>query len=223
MGQGYEQQMMMPAQPTAGFIVIETDFPFAFFKDDLDRPAHSADAHQVQQVDVCRGVAEVELDFRRVVHVAPDHQPDFRARQAVSAFNHAQESEITDDGTLAAFLDGGPCPGQLGNLGNQLLDGDRFLGWVAQTQSGGMAAPAFPGGNMHVRAVQPYLGGGLDFGEVPFVQGGHAVTKRRRITVQFIGRHPLKQQGFFRWFVAFHRCLQQFQPDFGLGLKNQVF
>jgi hypothetical protein len=36
MGQRYEQQMMMPAQPTAGFIVIETDFTFAFFEDDLD-------------------------------------------------------------------------------------------------------------------------------------------------------------------------------------------
>ena len=35
--------------------------------------------------------------------VAADHQPDFWARQAASAFDHAQESEITDDGALAAY------------------------------------------------------------------------------------------------------------------------
>jgi hypothetical protein len=36
MSQGYKQHMVMPAQPTAGFIVIETDLAFAFFKDDFD-------------------------------------------------------------------------------------------------------------------------------------------------------------------------------------------
>jgi len=36
MSQGYKQHMVMPTQPTAGFIVIETDLAFAFFKDDFD-------------------------------------------------------------------------------------------------------------------------------------------------------------------------------------------
>src|SRR3989337_3642167 len=135
MSQGYKQHMMMPAQPTAGFIVVESDFALAFFEDDRDRPTHAADAHQIQQREVCRGVAEVDLDLCRVVQVAADHQPDFRTGQAASAFDHAQESEITDNGTFTAFLDGGPCPGWLGNLGSHLLDSDRFPGRVAQTRS----------------------------------------------------------------------------------------
>ena len=91
MSQRYEQHMVVPAQPTAGFIVVETDFAFAFFEDDFDGPTHAADAHQFKQGDVYRGITEVELEFSRVVHIAPDHQPDFRAGQATSAFDHAQE------------------------------------------------------------------------------------------------------------------------------------
>src|SRR4030067_22299 len=139
MSQRYEQHMVMPAQPTAGFIVIETDLAFAFFKDDFDGPTHAAYAHQVEQGAFSRGVAEVELEFRRVVHVAADHQPDFRARQAVSAFDHAQESEITDDGAFAAFFDGSPRPGLRGDLGCDGLDPDRCLVLVALTRPGGGA------------------------------------------------------------------------------------
>src|SRR5512136_933295 len=119
--------MMMPAQPTARFIVVETDFALAFFEDDLDRPTHAADANQFEQGDVCRGIAEVELEYLRVVQVAADDQPDFLVRQTASAFDHTQESEITDDGAFAAFFDGGTYPDWLGNLGRDILDGDGFL------------------------------------------------------------------------------------------------
>jgi hypothetical protein len=44
--------MMLPTQPTAGFIMVETDFTFAFFKNDLDGPTHAAEVHQFQHGDV---------------------------------------------------------------------------------------------------------------------------------------------------------------------------
>ena len=70
MGQGNEQDMVMPTQPTAGFIMVEADFTFAFFKNDFDRPTHAAETNQVKQGGVCRRVAEVELEFSRVVNIA---------------------------------------------------------------------------------------------------------------------------------------------------------
>ena len=51
----------MPAQPTASFIVVQTDFTLAFFKEGLDWPAHTAETHKVLQGDVRWGVAEIEL------------------------------------------------------------------------------------------------------------------------------------------------------------------
>jgi hypothetical protein len=62
------------------------------------------------------------------------------------------------------------------------------------------------------------IGGALDLREVPLAQRIHAISKGRRITIQFIGCHPGKGQ-----IAAFLRFLQQFQPDFRLGLEPQVF
>ena len=157
----------MPAQPSASFIVVEPDFPFAFCEDDFDRRQaslrpHAADAHQFQQGDLGRSVAEVEFDIRRVVQVAPENQPDFRDRQAPAAFDHSQEGEIAADRTFPAFLGRGPGPGSAANLSHHLLDSEGFVGRVAQAQSGGMTAAALPARHVHFRAGQPHLGGSLE-------------------------------------------------------------
>src|SRR5205814_6674243 len=39
MGERGEEHVMMPAQPTAGFIVVEAHLAFAFFKESLNGPA----------------------------------------------------------------------------------------------------------------------------------------------------------------------------------------
>src|SRR5688572_25704274 len=110
MSQGDKQQMMMPAQPAAGFIMVEAEFSFAFFKDDFDRPAQPTETNQLQQGSIGGGVAEVELEFSRVVQIATDDQPQLRTRQASSTFDDPQESKITDNRTFAALLNGGPGP-----------------------------------------------------------------------------------------------------------------
>ena len=40
MGKGHQEHMVMPAQPTARFVMVQTDLAFVFFKNDLDGPAH---------------------------------------------------------------------------------------------------------------------------------------------------------------------------------------
>src|SRR5688572_13351461 len=45
MSQRNEQHMVMPTQPTAGFIMVEAEFAFAFFKNDFDRPTHAAETN----------------------------------------------------------------------------------------------------------------------------------------------------------------------------------
>jgi len=61
MDQRHEHQMVLPAQPTAGVIMVEAEFAFAFFKDNFDGPPQPAQPNQRQQGDIGRGVAEVEL------------------------------------------------------------------------------------------------------------------------------------------------------------------
>jgi hypothetical protein len=62
MSQSDQQHMMMPAKPTAHFVMIETDFAFGFFKNDFNGPTHAADAHQLDQGCIGRGIAEAGLD-----------------------------------------------------------------------------------------------------------------------------------------------------------------
>ena len=40
MGKGHQEHMVMPTQPTAGFVMIQTNFAFIFFKNNLNWPPH---------------------------------------------------------------------------------------------------------------------------------------------------------------------------------------
>ena len=67
----------MPAQPTAHFVMVKTDFAFVFLKNGFNGPAHPADAHELDQGSFDRGIAKVELDHGRIIQIAADDQPDF--------------------------------------------------------------------------------------------------------------------------------------------------
>jgi hypothetical protein len=77
MSQSDQQHMMMPSKPAAQFVMIETDFAFGFFKNDFNGPTYPADEHELDQGCIGRGIAEAELDHRRVIQVAADDPPDF--------------------------------------------------------------------------------------------------------------------------------------------------
>src|SRR3972149_7559225 len=149
MSQCHQEHMMMPAEPTAHFVMVETDFAFGFLKNDPNGPTHAADAHELDQGCIGWGIAEVELDFRWVIQVATDDQPDFGARQVTPRFGDAQEGKVTHDGAFAAFFDGGSAPTFFRDRSDQLPDLDRAILWVAQTQASGVATPAFPPRHIH--------------------------------------------------------------------------
>ena len=121
MSQRNQQHMVMPAQPTAGFIMVEAQFPFTFFKDGLDRPAQTAKTDQFQQGSVSRGIAEVELDFSRIIKIAAEDQPHLRPRQAGSTFQNPQEGKLTDQRSFAALLNGGSEPSAGRDLASSLV------------------------------------------------------------------------------------------------------
>src|SRR3972149_9437632 len=120
MSQSHQQHMMMPAKPATHFVMVETDFAFGFFKNDFDGPTHAADTHKLDQRGIGRGVAEVELDLRRVIQVAADDQPDFGTGQVGPRFDDAQKGKVTDDGAFAAFFDGSGGPTIFWDRSNQL-------------------------------------------------------------------------------------------------------
>src|SRR5258708_8967815 len=94
-GESNKGHVMMPSQPRAGLIMVETDLAFAFFDEGFDGPTQTAEAHKLSQRCGDGGITEVELDHRRVIQVAANAQPEFATSNTVAGFNDAQERTIT--------------------------------------------------------------------------------------------------------------------------------
>jgi len=67
MSQRDEQHVVMPAEPTAHFVMIETNFGFGSFENRFDGPAHAAKANELDHGCGSGGIAEVEFDFGRII------------------------------------------------------------------------------------------------------------------------------------------------------------
>ena len=136
MSKRHQKHMVMPPQPTTRLIMVKTDLAFIFFEDSLDGPPHTADAHKLAQGSFNGSIAIVELDHGRIVQIAADDQPDFRARQVGSRFKQAQESKIAYDGPLTTFFDGGFDPNFCRKCGKQVINLNRTVIFIAQTVNG---------------------------------------------------------------------------------------
>ncbi len=208
--------MVMPTEPTAQFIVVETDFHLARPDDGLYGPTHATDAHQFSRVNVGRGIAEVVFDFAGVIQVAAHDQPEFLARQALPHFDDAQTGKITDQGPFGAFFDLGADPGFCRQLLGQFINLDCLRFSLTQAEAGWTTTFALPRRHPHGRSFQPNAGRAAHFNEVPLVQSRNPIPKSDRIAVQFVRRHPSKGQ-----FTSFKRLFQQGQGNFGFGLIAQ--
>src|SRR5258708_3999871 len=167
MGESDQGHVMMPAQPRAGFIMVETDLAFAFFEDGFDRPAQAAQTDKFSQRCGVGCITEVELDYGWVVEVAADNEPEFGTGQTITGLNHAPEGKITHDRPFAAFLDGGPCPGCFRQKREQVFGRNRAVLSSPQFETGRMRAAPFPGWQTDLGASLPQQGRVLDLGEVP--------------------------------------------------------
>ena len=195
--------------------MIKADFAFGFFEDGFDRPSHAADAYELDHGSFSRGIAEVELDDRRILQIAADDQPDFWTRQVCSRFDQAQESKVADDRSFAAFFDGG--------CGSSLLSECWQPAPSPESGDHSDGADAAGSGDDHDLSTQGHAlrvetlqirSVALDFGEIPLVQCRYSIPKSRRIPVQFIRSHPLKGQTLPR-FSAFSAIPGQFLAWFG--------
>ncbi len=173
MSQSHQQHMVMPAHPTAHFVVVETDLAFGFFKNGFDGPTHAADTHKLNQGGLFWGIAEVKLDLAGVIQVAAYDQPEFRARQIGPSFDDPYEDKVAHDGTLRAFFDGNRAPTFFRDQRHQSANAERTIEWVPQAQASGMTNTAFPLGDIHLRPGKPDQGCAFDFRQVPFFQFSH--------------------------------------------------
>src|SRR5262245_15342093 len=100
MGQKDQGHMMVPAAPEAQFVVVHAQFSLAFSKTSLNGPAHAAHAHKGGKRRLQGRITQVKLPFWlfcRATHFAPDHHPDFWARQAIQRQEGAQQEKISDE------------------------------------------------------------------------------------------------------------------------------
>ena len=95
MSQESKQHRMVPAQPTAQFVMVEADLDLIGPEKNFDRPAHAADPHQFSRVKLSWRIAEVVFDFAWVLQVAAHDEPEFLAQQPIPHFDDPQAGEIT--------------------------------------------------------------------------------------------------------------------------------
>ena len=88
------QHVMVPALPTAGLVMIQANFAFAFFKRRLNRPAQARHAHQFRGRTIGGRVAQEVFDFGRVGQTAAKGRPLPRTGQAVTHRCHPQKDKV---------------------------------------------------------------------------------------------------------------------------------
>ncbi len=120
--------MMMPAGPSAGFIVIQADFPFAFFQRGFHRPAPSAHPDEFLGQTRTGRRAEIEFQFRFRSQRTLKHEPKPWAGQVIANRRHPQKSEVRDQRSFAAFFNPSAGPLHRGPVGDQVTHGDRARG-----------------------------------------------------------------------------------------------
>src|SRR3989304_5641662 len=185
-------QMMMPTRPSASFIMIQTDLPFAFFQGRFHRPAQPTDADEFTDRTGGGRIAEIELDLRLGAQRTLEDEPDAWTGQGVSNGGHPQKSEFSHQGSLAAFLDHLTDPLQFRTVGEQVADllraGRRPGDPRMET---GRAQQATTRWFDRRRAQPPPCVGG-HFHEGPFTQTLNFLEKIKVFSVARIRCHPLK-------------------------------
>jgi hypothetical protein len=158
--------------------MIHADFTFALFKDGFNRSSHFADPHEFIQGGIEGSIGKKVFDLGRIIQIASDDQPEFGGGQTSTRFGHAQKSKITNDGTLAAFLDHRLSPILLLDLLHQILDWNGMLSFITQSQATGMTSVATPGWQMNFGWATPDQAVILDGREVRLSSRRHAIPKR---------------------------------------------
>src|SRR5205823_2107572 len=104
--------------------------------------------------------------------------------QAITRLSDAHKRNITDDRSLAAFLNGGACPGRFGQPPQQFSDTIGCIRWRFEALPSRFASSTRPRWNEKGRCAPPNQLIRRDFGKVPLVQSSHRITKARRVAVE---------------------------------------
>src|SRR6266542_3988422 len=173
--------MMVPTEPTACFIVIQTNFAFAFFQSGLDGPAPSAHPNEFRAGAGRRRIAQIEFQFGQRPATAAQDRPDARTWQPGSYRRDTQESKVRDQWTFTPFLDQMARPRGLGQLGRKFAQ-------FARSRRIRRDARLSPGSPQHTlpwwfnrRCLQPDAGVTRHFDQIPFAEVIDPVQERRNL------------------------------------------
>jgi len=79
MRQQHQDHVVVPATPTAGLVVIQSDLALAFFKGHLYRPPHATEPEQFPDAEIGGGIAQIVFDFGGIVRVPAQDHPSRKA------------------------------------------------------------------------------------------------------------------------------------------------
>ena len=192
MGQEGLGRVMMPATPGTGLVMIHADFPLAFFKGGLDRPAHSAQTHELARRTSEGCIAQVVLDLRPGAQATPQDQPLPRTGQAGPAVDHFHEGKRSDHRPFGSFLQRPGVPARpyqgRSHVAHFLRRGHvRRQTWLEARASQWPTPRRLYGG-----LPQPDARISRNFGHVPFTQGDNSIQKGWIPAEMLIGGDPLK-------------------------------
>jgi hypothetical protein len=120
------KHLMMPSPPSSSFVVIHSNFAFAFFECGFNRPSQAADANEFAGRAMRWSIAQIELLFEFRSQASTTDQPLTNAWQPIVDWGHAQDRKLCDQRALAAFMDQMTMPGGSRQIPSQH---PYLLGW----------------------------------------------------------------------------------------------
>ncbi len=195
-------------------VVPQAQVLLAFLETGLDRPTTASQVGQVGPGHLGRGIAEISLELVGTGMPAQE-QPNRRTGQLLAGGEHAQDAELSLQGTVAALQQGQPLPGAFWLLGRHRA---HLLG------AGCTRCQAHPrrrspvGGGGRYRGGRPFgpdPGAVRHLGTVTQTQLCDTIQEGGVLAVGLVTGDPAGRQA-----AAGHQRPQQVQGQLGLGLEG---
>ena len=208
----------MPALPTTGFVMIHSDFAFAFFQSRFNGPTQPSDADEFRPWAGRGRVAEVKLYLWLRLYGTPTHYPDPRAGQTVPESRRTPKSKVGYHRPAAAFLDHATGPFRFRQAGNQFTHFTGARRGASHSRSCSRPPQQPRPRGLDRRPLQPHSRIGRDFDQIPFARPRNFVQKRRVFAKMRVGGDPTKWNDMAAYQIADHR-----QSQLRFGLEANAF
>jgi hypothetical protein len=211
-----QSDMSMPAMPVANLVLVQAGLAFGRFETLFDSGPRRCDLGQPFQAHLQGRIGQEVGDVGRVGQGTAGDQPDLLTGQPVPAFDDPLVSPVISAGTFAAFGHSQTLPAPLRPGGHHRYHRDRYRSARRQASLGsGSALLCWPW-FVHGWSLPPDRDMRPHPQHIPAARRTNDRPQLRRITIDFIARHPAHRHALCPG------VLQHLTGLLGLGLKDHL-